>query len=488
MLNVAGTMMMLSYEPAYGDLVWSIIDDTGGRVDHVVAGVPDVPPTSEDTDYRGGITDPGEDVGRRPAAVAVTTDGGVRIASWHQHAEEGQLHYARLTPWDGAVTHTYPLPLEGVAGRFNSIVLDDSYDLFLVTTGTFMEVNGATMVLDMSASDGDGYYTGFAVETTDGATGGLVGWVYVEEDASGASSRLVRLNATSADPRALEDWEVTVLSSTPLPHRDPNPCDGACELLELCLRMDDEDRCASALTGAVCDGGCPAHEVCVAEGGEPTCWPQVYPETETTGMAWGTGLYVACAPTPEGAVAAWYDADAGALIATRGPGGAGEELWLDGTPEPLDGMDRGRHVAMTTTAGGAISIVYQDVIAGQVLAMSQSSADQAWVSEVVHDGVVAGGLHALGTGMAATRLGDGREIVVYGDGSTGALWLASRDVEGCWHRVLALSEGTWAWPAVTALGDASVGIAGVAMSLGQDLSAQRTLTTLTVPAPEGLCP
>ncbi|MDP6944785.1 MAG: hypothetical protein QF464_11595, partial [Myxococcota bacterium] len=86
------------------------------------------------------------------------------------------------------------------------------------------------------------------------------------------------------------------------------------------------------------------------------------------------------------------------------------------------------------------------------------------------------------------RLGDGREVVVYGDGTTGELWMATRGEGACWHRTLALSEGTWLWPNVAAMGGAAVGIVSVGLSLDDTLSARRELRSLTVPASTGTCP
>ena len=204
-------------------------------------------------------------------------------------------------------------------------------------------------------------------------------------------------------------------------------------------------------------------------------------------MATGAGLYVACGPTPDGAVAAWYDAAAGAIATVRGPQGDGSVDWLDGTPEPLDGSDRGRHAALTTSPEGAVTIVYQDVVEGRVLAATQSGEGDDWIVDVVHDGLVEGGLHALGTGIAASRLGDGTTLAVYGDGSTGSLWLAARGDGPCWHRVRVLSEGTWVWPALTMVEAETVGVSSVRLGLDQTLTLERELHIVQLTAPSGTC-
>jgi hypothetical protein len=446
LLNLGGALMMVSYDPVYGDLVWSIFGEDGAREDHPVAGVPEAAPTSSEEDYRGGVSEPGPDVGRHPAAVVVASEAGLRVATWFQHVDEGLLHYARLTPWDGAIERTYPLSLEGISGRFSCL-------------------------------------------TTDGETGALVGWVYVESDAAGERSRLLRLNASSAAPDGLSDWEVTVLSEALRPLQAPAPCDDTCELIELCLRGAQGDRCVSALAEPTCEGGCPAHHVCALEGDDATtCLPRVYREAEGVGaLPSGAGLFLTCSSTPEGAIAAWYDADAGAIAGVRGPGGQGEPFWIDGTPAPLDGSDRGRHASVTATEDGEVTVLYQDVTGGRVLAAQQGSLGEPWEITAVHDGLVSGGLHALGTGLSASRMANGREAVAYGDGTTGELWLAARAEEGCWHRALALSPGTWLWPTLVATGEDTIGFASVRLSLDDTLSAHRELRSVGLVAPNGDC-
>lgn len=105
----------------YGDLVVGTWDAAAGAVDwEHVDGVPgDTTPTGAITGWRGGISEPGDDVGRY-SALAVGTDGHPRVA--YYDATNGALKYAAHGT-AGWTVRAAAVDDEGDAGRYADLAL-----------------------------------------------------------------------------------------------------------------------------------------------------------------------------------------------------------------------------------------------------------------------------------------------------------------------------------------------------------------------------
>ncbi len=415
---VEGAPALVSYDPVYGDLVLTRFDATGGLASEVaLAGVPATTPTAPVGGYRGGVAEPGPDVGRRPAVAPVPGTAGPALDVVYRDADRGALRYLRHDPLAGVTAVDVALPIEGDVGRWSCLT-------------------------QVTAAGGEARPAGLA---------------YVVADPLEAVSRLVRFEALASPPRSEADWQVSVVAETPLPPLADAPCGGACGLTEVCVRPPGQgDGCAATVSpsqaaGAAC--ACGPHEVCArppgAEGGA-ACLPRVYARYDADRPAFGEGAFVTCGVDPAGTlVAAWYDADRGRLLAGRAPLSAATAQVVDDGGE--GGHDVGRHAALAVGPGGALTVVYRDETARALMIAEAPASGAAWTTAVVHaDGRA---VMDLGGWAALALDADGQPLVAYGDARGADLWLAARAASGCWGRARVLSDGVWAYPAVVSDGD-----------------------------------
>ncbi|HEX2569406.1 MAG TPA: hypothetical protein VH877_07585 [Polyangia bacterium] len=181
-----GTAYVAAYNNTYGDLMIGHVTPPG-VIDNweFVDGVPeDVPPDNPQSKVRGGISSPGDDVGRY-ASIALTPAGDPVIA--YYDASHGALKYASF----------------GVV-RWQSQVVDQG-------TGT-----------PTTGGDDFGRYASLTL-TRDGRPG----IAYYAEVARGASgkreSQLRFAQAKVAAPRTRDDWEITTVETRPLPEVTGTP-------------------------------------------------------------------------------------------------------------------------------------------------------------------------------------------------------------------------------------------------------------------------
>lgn len=181
-----GTAYIASYNRTYGDLMIGHVTPPG-VIDNweFVDGVPeDVQPDNPQSKVRGGISAPGDDVGRY-ASIALTPAGDPVIA--HYDASHGALKYASF----------------GVV-RWQGQVVDQG-------TGT-----------PQTGGDDFGRYATLTL-TRDGRPG----IAYYAEVARGASgkreSQLRYAQAKTATPRTRDDWVITTIETRPLPEVEGTP-------------------------------------------------------------------------------------------------------------------------------------------------------------------------------------------------------------------------------------------------------------------------
>jgi MYXO-CTERM domain-containing protein len=185
-----GDAIVSAYAQLHGDLV--VARHLGsGRIDdktwEFVDGVPEGPVVLPDSDVRGGIMEPGDDVGMYTAVAIGAAD--VPMVSYHAR-ETGSLKFAAK-----------------YGGTWQTHVIDDG-------TGQIdPEIGGET----------SGLYTAMTLRSDDGAPG--VAYMTAVSQGGGIVTAEVRFaQASSAQPQSSADWTVSVLDSMTLPAPDPeNP-------------------------------------------------------------------------------------------------------------------------------------------------------------------------------------------------------------------------------------------------------------------------
>lgn len=190
-VDEAGAIWIAAYNQSYGDLVVAQTSDAGrvaGTAWEFVDGVPDGPVLVPDAEIRGGIVDPGENVGRY-ASLDLTSDGLPMVAYYDR--TNNSLKFARKT-----------------AQGWQSHVVD---------AGT------GTPRADAEASD-VGLYTAISIDPANGRPA----IAYLAQISNGLGDVTAELRFASAAtnaPASAADWSTTVVDaiSMQFPEADPYP-------------------------------------------------------------------------------------------------------------------------------------------------------------------------------------------------------------------------------------------------------------------------
>lgn len=413
------TPVLVSYDPAYGDLVMSRFDAQGIRSDVVLEGMPapedGAPAVALADTYRGGVLAPGPDRGSHPALAAASEAG----AGWdvvYRDEDAKRLRHLRFDPGSGRVLAQSDIPIEGDVGRYSCLVRD-----------------GAT----------------------------LRGLAFVSEDASASRSQLVSFQG--GPPGA---WQVTTVLETDLPPRATHPCDDACTFGQVCVLQGGAQVCADALQLSGCDAGCGPHEVCTAIGEDATaaCHTRVYAAYAADRLPFGEGLFVAC----DADVAAWYDADRQQLVVAKAPFAAADRQRVDNAPD----RDSGRHADIVKLLDGRIVVVHQEAIGGRLRAGIAPAIDGLWQFADVDAG---------GAWSDVSEI-DGRAVVVHGEPEAGDIRIAAR-AGNCWAAAPVLVDGGFAFPGVAAAGDGHAWVTALGYAFEDDLDPAHhpVITSLSLP-------
>lgn len=397
-----GELIVVSYDPRYGDLVHSRFDPTlTTRLDTALDGFEGLPGVSG---YRAGDSRSGLDHGRRPA-IAERADGTLSVV----YQVETGLGHMLIDPAGPVLLGHSVLPLPASTGRFQCAVTRRRPD---------------------------------GVEIT-------AGYAFVADDGVPASTRVVTFESLTTNPTGAGEWAVQTAEDRPLPQRSPEPCAGACGLSEVCV---SGGVCGSAIQLSGCPSVCGVHQVCASVGDGPAaCRDRIYPETRLRDAVFGAGHHVACVSAPDGVrwLGAWQDRDAGSLRLQLGAGAP--IVTVDGqtaTDGPVASV--GAHVAAAWTVAG-IFVAYQDETAGTLKLAHAVDAQAAeagiWTISTVHAATRPGQRFGLWTSLSAGSAGE--LTVVYGEGEGADIWLAHRDAAGCWGRTPVLTAGAYAFPSVT---------------------------------------
>ncbi len=353
-----------AYDGVYGDLVVHTFDKAAldkPQKSEWVDGVPATGHIGGDVNGpRGGITDPGPNVGQY-TSIAADAQGDVYVA--YYDVDNGDLKFtaryggpaAKWTPpmtVDGS-TPAGSAPSNGDVGMYASIALDK---------------NGIPAIA---------YFRRGSYDAAAGAE-------------TGPSTALVYAVAKKAQPSTKDDW--TVVGDVEQANRPAPPCNNACTGSQICIADPNAaggERCATSSTAQCVHvggsaPGCTGTQACVLDTD-----PAQTPVCRTTEAAQvlaelppGTGLMPSLAFIDEHPVIAWYDSINRVVKAVMGTGGAaapafGAPVEIDGhdtaplgQPQPRQ-RDTGRWPALAIgpsgAAGGRIAIAFADLTLQQLL-------------------------------------------------------------------------------------------------------------------------
>jgi hypothetical protein len=403
-----GEAIASAYDARYGDLVVVRFDDEG-RVAHVdhVDGVPDTGRVLGARDgLRGGIADPGPDVGRY-TSVAIDAEGWPRVA--YHGVDSTDLRFAWFdgTRWQHHVVEG-EAPDEDV-GRHTSLVLD---------------AGGLPHIACFAPS--------------------------VPGDGGAPVTALLYARARIPTPATADDWVVMRVDTAAPPER---PCGAAgCGAGESCVRADGNTW--SCITpDRNCASDCGSDEACV--GG--SCRP-AFVDAGVVDLPEGVGLFTSIAMTPAGPVIAYYDRLRGNLKLARASGTAPATAadWavevIDGeAPDGRDTGDVGQFASLAFDGHtGSLALAYADATRDDLRFLRLDGTGQPPV--VVDDGMRGTRSHLVGADASLAFDAQGNAVVVYQDGTDNDLMIATLGAGAAWGAPRALrSDGAWGFYADVAI-------------------------------------
>lgn len=335
---------------SYGDLVFGVVGQGGEVSWSVVDGVPDDAPAviggiaADVSGWRGGIVEPGDDVGR-DNAIAVDPSTG-RIGISYFDATHGALKFAQSTDggatWVTMFVDTEATSAGGEVGRYTSLAY----------------LNGAPVIAYLARR-------------------------FEDVHRGQPSSRISVAFASSPDPAGSSDWTVgPAFEGQEWLSMEcaANDCTGGTACVSgatagspsACEPVSDSpaEDCATDAQGAV-DGVCPDSTLCTAWRSGWHCLTPAPPAVDDYPNA--TGLFTSLVARPDGLALSWYSRIDRALYASVYY--ASSDSWsrrlLVHSPGQDTAGDAGLHADMTIGPDGNLYLAY-------VEAYSES----LWVSRV----------------------------------------------------------------------------------------------------------
>jgi hypothetical protein len=373
-------VIVATYDQTFGDLLAVDVTDPSKMVFTAVDGVPSGGmPTYDPSGFRGGIEDPGPNVGAW-TSIAMT-GGAARIA--YQDRDAGALKFAT----------------EGSPGSWSSYVLDaGNGEQVGVMTSTIVDGQGHPVVayLGVGTDDGMGHRV----------------------------TELRLAHAASASP-SMGDWATSTIASA------PGTCAGLCGTGETCAaptKPTDPEQCVAATTD--CTPACGSSSVCSMG----TCRTAIADPT-VEDIPTGTGLWARLVLLPDGRLAAvYYDRTRRSLIINV-ESGAGSGQFAETVLDGGGATDRGMWASAVVDGSGTIHIAYQDGLGDQLMYTTWNG--NPGTPEVVDDGQRAGDRpHNVGA-AASIYLVSGSPAIAYQDGLTADVYVATRSGSGWAQSALA---------------------------------------------------
>jgi MYXO-CTERM domain-containing protein len=365
-----------TYDQMLGDLV--LVELGNGDPQYsVIDGIPDgVTPTFDPSTYRGGVEDPGPDVG---AWSSVALQGSkVRVA--YQDRDRHALRFAADDGHGGFATYDVDVPVDTEqVGGYASLAIgaDGAPAIAYIATGT--------------AGDG-------GTRTTE--------------------LRLARARNTT--PSSMGDWTVTTVAT------GVRGCAGQCGS-DKCVKSATAGQPETCVTPTSdCSPACGSGTVCAAA----ACLTE--DGNEIISIPGGVGLFANLIVMPDGRlVIVHYDMVRTALVAEV-ESAANSNTFAETVLDGMDATDRGQWASAVVDSGGTIHVGYQDALTDEVFYTTFANG-AAGTPELVDDGTRTGDrTHNVGGG-ATIWVDSGTPRIAYQDGLSSDLVIATRGGSGWSH-------------------------------------------------------
>lgn len=357
------------YNQTYTDLMVGTVDDNGEPTWYFVDGLPDSGDIEGALDGpRGGIADPGADVGTH-TAIGVDADGNLHVL--YRDEDNATLKYARGTKGaDGYTFETKTIDDQGDTGYYSSLMVDG---------GTVHAV-----------------YSVFQYEDPD------MGWQ--------TQLRYINFPVDAALDQLAPEAEVLHSEAT------DNPCGGACGRFELCYTAG-EPACAEPTTD--CTDTCAAGTECNAG----TCEPYYQKPKKSYPMM--VGVFSQLSKTADGLAVTFYDN----LQQQVGWTTRASDAWAE--PQFL-GEASGPYVSGAYDADGNLHLAYMDPDTQNLVYEVVGQGTREVIADAVRDTADGYLMSDIGEDVDLRLHADGTVQVIYQDATWHKLMEATRDTDGNW--------------------------------------------------------
>lgn len=257
----------------------------------------------------------------------------------------------------------------------------------------------------------------------------VIAYLYVEPGADGGAKSGVRVATAGKDnPAGPSDWTFTDVYTD-----DKTPCRAY-----LCASGDchaETLKCTASTTG--CDPKCGTDEKCFDNAGTKQCqkifgknYPDAFPEA--------AGLYISLAEISGGLGLVFYDRVHGNLMAAKQQGGAWQPaILLDGQKTdasgPVDTGDVGIGASLFVDPAGDWHVAYLNGFDETLVYMKVAAGTTPGAPEVVDNGVITGGQAIVGIDSSIAVTGSGEVQIAYQDTTRGKARWATGAPSGATH-------------------------------------------------------
>ncbi|HJZ85732.1 MAG TPA: hypothetical protein VKN99_11210 [Polyangia bacterium] len=390
----SGHVLVSAYEEHYGDLLVGTVDP-GGKIQYqIVDGVPNSPPTLDPSGYRGGITDPGDDVGLY-TSLKLDAMGRARVSYFD--ATHGALKLALArdasnAAWDIVTVDAPPLGTTPATADTPGVRVG-------IYTSLTLDKNGLPQIAYMAHGlpDGMGSFQ--------------------------AELRFAR--PRTASPAAATDFTIQKVDQLAI------GCKGLCAGNQVCTAMPQ--KCVATATG--CSPGCGTTQGCVSGASGPSC-VDIIAAPKAYDLPEGVGLFAHAARLAnDDPLIVYHDRTNGNLKLAQFT--STDMMWhlslLDGQDAMgMDIGDVGQWCSVAVGAGDTIHIAYQDAIVDTLRYLQIAPGGGAPVKELADDGVRADGTHSVGDDTQIMVDAGGNVRIVYQDGRAVAMQMAQRTGPATW--------------------------------------------------------